>query len=94
MNCRSILQTLCVAGLATSLCVAAEAAPVIDQDQPVFDIISGTTLPLPMGRFDQESLAQSFTQTANNIAGAGIFLSDDGATGEGQQFSQEITLSV
>ena len=69
-------------------CFPVNAANIIDQDQPQYDLMPGTSWAMPMARFDQVTLAQSFQQANNNIAGAGILLSADGWS------SQEITISI
>ena len=84
-----ILKTVSIMVLLITFCYPVSAALIIDQDQPVYDLFSGTLLVAPMARFDQLTLAQSFMQTESNIAGAGIFLSN-----EGGPFNQVITISV
>jgi hypothetical protein len=84
-----ILKILSIMVLLITFCFPVSAAVIIDQNQPNYDLISGTTYVMPMARFDQETLAQSFMQTGSNIAGAGIFLSNEGGL-----FDQEITISA
>ncbi len=58
----------------TTLLAGQATAAVIDQNQP---LTNG-----PMGDFLQVDLAQSFQQSADNVSGAGIFLSpSSGSTG-------------
>jgi len=52
-----------------SLNVAAEAVPILDQNQPTHNITV-------MHRFSTGGLAQSFQQDADNIAGAGLWVAN------------------
>lgn len=65
MENRTKLIALCVVSLFVA--GSANAAPTIDQDQPLDT--------WPMAAIYQTGLAQSFQQAAGNVAGAGIFLS-------------------
>ena len=75
-------------------CFPVNAAIIIDQNQPVYEVMNNG-YPVPYTRFDVASYnsAQSFMQTGDNIAGAGIFLSNDGAYVD-PPFNQELTISV
>ena len=84
-----ILKILSIMVLLITFCFPVSAAVIIDQNQPIYDLITGSAYVMPMARFDQNTLAQSFMQTGSNIAGAGIFLSN-----EGGPFNQVITISV
>lgn len=83
------MNSVHLAALSLAAALPAGAAVVIDQNQPLYDLISGTELLLPMARFDQDTLAQSFQQAGSNVAGAGIFLAN-----EGGPFSQTVTVSL
>jgi hypothetical protein len=59
---------------ALTLSTNVSAGLVIDQSQNAKDF--------PMATFEQSDLAQSFQQSSNNVAGAGIYISEDrGTTG-------------
>lgn len=87
---------IALSAVALGMAFAAASLPVsaavtIDQNQPLYDLISGTSIVLPMARFDNLTLAQSFQQTGANVAGAGIFLSNEGGNG---LFDQSVTISL
>ena len=64
------------------LAAPALAVTVVDQNQPNVGAI-------PMAIFNQTDLAQSFQQSANNIAGAGIYLQNGVGSG-----SADITIAL
>jgi len=64
-----IISTALVTVVLISLNVAAEAVPILDQNQPNHSI--GV-----MHRFSTGGLVQSFQQDAGNIAGAGLWVSN------------------
>ena len=89
-----VLKILSTVVLLIVFCSPVSAAIIVDQNQPVHEDMNNA-YPVPYVRFDDPSYnsAQSFMQTGDNIAGAGIFLSNDGAYLP-PPFNQEVTISV
>ena len=88
-----IVKILGIMALLFILSVPVSANVIVDQNQPVHEDMNNG-YPVPYTRFDRSEYnsSQSFMQTGDNIAGAGIFLSNDGAYTN--PFNQELTISV